>query len=291
MFNRMFALLYSLGSNPVSQAMSGSMPAKPKKQNNGPGFFNSLPSSPLATQHQVPGLVMPTVIAWDLDETIWGDCMPHYRRSMNETRKHFGLAELQDFKDTAYTSMEQMFTAVFGKKKSQSAQKYFFEMFASQPDIKLLKPNILETLQKLHTLKIKMIVVSNLDERLAESLLKSFGIRHYFQVVMAKKLNQEVKPDTKALLTGLGKINEIPGKHIWMIGDSLYYDIKCAVTAGCTGILYGKNSADLIDVLPYKPDAVIYDHNEIFTLIAQAKKQENREVTKWHLTPSSSHFL
>ncbi len=97
-----------------------------------------------------------------------------------------------------------------------------------------LYPGMLETLNELAALDVKMAVISNKNEDLSKLILQTLGIYNLFECICGGDTYPERKPSSLPLLKVVDKLGFAPNRCV-MIGDSIN-DIQAGQHANITSI-------------------------------------------------------
>ena len=92
-------------------------------------------------------------------------------------------------------------------------------------------PGATEALQQLEQRKVRMSLVSNGDAELQRHKLDKLKLARYFEVILLEGELEFGKPDERIFKLALEKMTLKPG-DVWMVGDSLTFDISPAKELG-----------------------------------------------------------
>lgn len=129
-----------------------------------------------------------------------------------------------------------------------------------------LYSDVPEILEKLHS-KYQLGIIANqslgMEERLSQ-----YGIRHYFNVILASAEAGISKPDLKIFQSALQKADCLP-QEVYMIGDRLDNDIEPATQLGMLTIwvrqgIYAYGNPNLISS---KPSIIIEQIRDILNYL------------------------
>lgn len=129
-------------------------------------------------------------------------------------------------------------------------------------------PGVREGLDFLSTAGYRLGCVTNKHSEFTEPLLRDFGLREYFSIVISGDSLPEKKPHPLPLLHAAEHFGVQPTEAL-MIGDSIS-DVRAARAAGFAIVClsYGYNHGG--DIREAKPDAVIDSFLELQGLLAEA---------------------
>lgn len=136
------------------------------------------------------------------------------------------------------------------------AYQLFLQFYAeSTADKSVLYPGVLECLQKLKALQIKMAVVTNKPMQFTTPMLAGFAIDAYFDVVLGGDSLAVKKPAPEPLWQAMKKL-DVDVADTLMVGDSVN-DLQAARAAGCPVVCvpYGYNHGE--DIADSKPDLLV----------------------------------
>lgn len=136
------------------------------------------------------------------------------------------------------------------------AYQLFLQFYAeSTADKSVLYPGVLECLQKLKALQIKMAVVTNKPMQFTTPMLAGFAIDAYFDVVLGGDSLAVKKPAPEPLWQAMKQL-DVDVADTLMIGDSVN-DLQAARAAGCPVVCvpYGYNHGE--DIADSKPDLLV----------------------------------
>lgn len=115
--------------------------------------------------------------------------------------------------------------------------------------------NLVKTLTQLKKADIKLMVVSNYDDRLTE-LLKSLQLNYYFDAVITSFESGFEKPDKRIYKLAIKQMDLSP-KYILHIGDDYLEDFVAAKSAGLKSLLYVPQNTNNIN------STINYSHEKI----------------------------
>lgn len=95
-----------------------------------------------------------------------------------------------------------------------------------------LLPGVLEALEALRKMGLKMALYTVNDEAPTDYVLKRFRLRRFFNAVVTRRSVPEVKPNPAHLDTALRVLRVKPEEAV-VVGDSVY-DVRCARGLGVT---------------------------------------------------------
>ena len=125
-------------------------------------------------------------------------------------------------------------------------------------------PNVSETLQTLCDEGYKMAVCSNMEQSVADQILRTLKLRHFFQLVVGSGVLPVAKPDPGPLLYTIEMCGDGVEK-VFLLGDSSN-DIKAAISAGIPfiGLSYGYSKVPLASL---NPEVLIDSFSDIPTTL------------------------
>ena len=147
-----------------------------------------------------------------------------------------------------------------------------------------LSPNVIETLDELKGLGIKLGIVSNSPCFYAMRDLEALGIRDYFDALGVSSRWGITKPDPEIFLKAASSLGVEPQK-ILVVGNDPVDDVEGAKLSGMRSALL-LNSIDGMwsthrtvfgeseDEVDFEPDYIIDDIGEILTIIQSERSQD-----------------
>lgn len=140
-------------------------------------------------------------------------------------------------------------------------EKHYTELACSSKPF----PNVVQGLDAMKAAGFRLGCITNKVERYTTPILKSAGLAHYFEIVVAGDTLPEKKPHPMPLLHS-AKFFGVPIENLLLVGDSLS-DAQAARAAGCPIICvpYGYNHGEPVETL--NVDAVIPDLSALMPLI------------------------
>jgi HAD superfamily hydrolase (TIGR01549 family) len=147
-----------------------------------------------------------------------------------------------------------------------------------------LSPNVIETLDELKRLGIKLGIVSNSPCFYAMRDLEAIGIRDYFDAFGVSSRWGIIKPDPEIFLKAASSLGVEP-QNILVVGNDPVDDIRGAKLSGMRSallakpvegiwstsrVVFGASEEDLV----CEPDYIIEDTVEILTIIERERSQD-----------------
>lgn len=129
-------------------------------------------------------------------------------------------------------------------------------------------PGALETVQELRRRGIDLALVTNGEARMQRSKIERFDLARYFKCILIEGEFGIGKPDHAVfahVLNALGR----RGRDVWMIGDSLTFDIAPAVQLGMHAIWVDHAGAGLPEDCTYRPARIITALAELAVVLDQ----------------------
>lgn len=186
-------------------------------------------------------LAKPEVIALDLDRTLH-DVIEVYQSAFNLTRQHFGYEvmsteEIDDLHKESYKPTSEVFKATLGDKAQEALKYYYDTLHMRYVAEEYVIPGAREMLEGIKKYEIPIIAVTNSEQHIAKKILRDVRLFSIFDSITGVKPGRNLKPNPELLILGLAKINKVPSKNVWFMGDDKT-DTLCAQMTGCTGIRY-----------------------------------------------------
>lgn len=159
------------------------------------------------------------------------------------------------------------------------ARKLFDRSYAETvKEGSFLFPEVVATLSALKEKGFLLGVVTNKPTPFVMPILESFGIAHYFQVIIGGDDVKQKKPHPEALFNTMNAM-KLSAEELLFVGDSRN-DIQAAQAAGClnVGLTYGYNYGEAIELS--NPDVVFDSFNDLLPLLGlphQANQESEHE--------------
>ena len=195
-------------------------------------------------------------IFFDLGSTLIdeGDCI-EYR--IAETLKQSGAPSKEEF----YKQMEY-FASVNMLSYKDTVKKFGLENVRWVKELEKLYPESREVLQALHG-RYKLGIIANQSAGTEERLVQ-FGIRDYFDVVVASAEAGVAKPNKRIFELALSQA-ECSAKKACMVGDRLDNDIAPAAEMGMYTVWVRQSWFGMgnVDLAPFKPNVTVDRISEV----------------------------
>ncbi len=132
---------------------------------------------------------------------------------------------------------------------SRFAKAELFQRFTG-PEPWEVYEDVPETLEALRTLGVRMVVISNWDDRLP-ALLAGLGIDDFFEFIVFSADVGVEKPFPEIFEFALGKLG-LPAERVVHVGDRIREDVEGARGVGMQSLhlARGSSTGDLDDLLP-----------------------------------------
>ena len=222
----------------------------------------------------------PTSIVWDLDGTLV-DSAPDLASALNTVLDKRGFFTLSNNEVRTMIGngvpklVERGFNAV-GVRPDAGQLEELVAMFVEEYKICATEhtrpyPHIVETLEKIHGMKIPMGVCTNKPEAFTRQILEGLSLTEYFSSVVGGDTTSTRKPDPQPVLACLRGLVSEPVSSL-MIGDSVH-DVHAAHAAGVTiGVVpWGYRSAPVEEL---GADFVLHDIAALPGMISEAAVQQ-----------------
>jgi HAD superfamily hydrolase (TIGR01549 family) len=140
--------------------------------------------------------------------------------------------------------------------------------------LETLRPNVEATL-KILKFHYRIGLIANQPLGTADRL-KGFGIRDYFEVIVASAEEKLEKPDPRIFKLGLTRAGVAPEEAL-MCGDRLDNDILPSMKLGIrtAWVKYDMGSYGNVDLLPHEPDFTISNIDELPYLLGICASKHN----------------
>ncbi len=152
----------------------------------------------------------------------------------------------------------------------ERGEKIFSDLYARHAsDHSELYPGVLETLQQLAGLDLRIACVTNKPEPFTSQLIESMGLASFFELVVAGNTTPRKKPDPMPLHYAADHFN-LDYQNCLMVGDSSN-DVKAARAAGFSIVCvpYGYNHGN--DIHDSSPDMVVENLLELAQLFTEER--------------------
>jgi len=197
----------------------------------------------------------------DLDSRVFRTRLHEYydqrEQDFRETTYHFVLRELLE--ELGYAEVEE-----------PVIRSALDAMFSTTQTNWILEEDTLATLQKLKSQEYHLGIFSNAgDDKDVQELIKSFGIRSYFDFVLTSAACYYRKPHPRAFEIALAQWSISPNDAA-MIGDSLQADIYGAKNLDMQTIWITRRAQYKVDdEQRIKPDFSLRGLNELYPALEQ----------------------
>ncbi len=159
-----------------------------------------------------------------------------------------------------------------GEKRLTPIAEKISAMFESDRTKNMLRPHVIETLQKLQSMNLVLGIISNtISKSFVPNFLQSFGIYSFFQTITGSEETGIRKPDPE-IFNIAAKRTEISTDEMAYIGDTLSRDILGSRNAHLPLAIQIINPASEFRDIGFtgtdlKPNFLIKDFNEIPSII------------------------
>jgi pyrophosphatase PpaX len=133
-------------------------------------------------------------------------------------------------------------------------------------------PNVIETIQELAKMGIKMGIVTTKQRRTAEMGLRLFGLDKYMDTVICYQDTENHKPHPEPIHKAIRQLQADPARTL-MVGDS-QYDIQAAQNAGidAAGVAWSLKGASFLST--FEPTYLLDDISELIQIVKQPVRQQ-----------------
>lgn len=228
---------------------------------------------------------LPKLIMFDLDGTL-ADTVNELHEAVIYALKSLNLPLIDISKTRSYvgngadllvarsiTQDETITMDTVDLSLQKRARALFNEFYKEHLDCsKSLYPNVIETLELIHSLGIKSAVVTNKPNSFVKPLLKVSGLEELFDFSLGSEVIPYKKPRPEPLLDVCKNLG-IESNEAVMVGDS-NNDIEAAHNANIVsiGLTYGYNRGK--PIYDSKPDYVFSEFKQIGDLLRSLIKQK-----------------
>jgi putative hydrolase of the HAD superfamily len=130
-------------------------------------------------------------------------------------------------------------------------------------------PYALETLQKLRSCALPLILISNGNAMYQRKKIKNYHLASFFDAIFIEEEFGVAKPDPRIFLAALNHLH-MAAQETWMIGDDLAFDIAASQRLGIFAIWCDPARSGLPEGTAIHPDQIIHELPEIFDLLSDA---------------------
>jgi len=172
-------------------------------------------------------------ILFDMDGVLIDSFYAWYHL-FNASLNHFGMNQIseEEFKQNVWGgSIERDVKYYFKKQSVSELASYYFSNFSKFTKHSKIFPDTTPVLSELSKKNIPIGLVTNTFRKEAELLLRRFGIRNYFKVVVAGDDVKHGKPEPEMMLKACLEFGVNPKETI-LVGDTKN-DILSGRSAGC----------------------------------------------------------
>ncbi|WCK54142.1 pyrophosphatase PpaX [Aneurinibacillus sp. Ricciae_BoGa-3] len=156
--------------------------------------------------------------------------------------------------------------AIFGPDRVEELVQVYREHNEQVHD-ELVKefPNVLETIEELAKLGVKMGIVTTKQRKTAEMGLKLFGLDRFMDTVVCFQDTVEHKPHPAPVLKAMEAIGAVPGSTL-MVGDS-QFDIGAAHNASIdsAGVAWSLKGASFLST--FHPTVILQDISDLIQVV------------------------
>jgi 2-haloacid dehalogenase len=130
-------------------------------------------------------------------------------------------------------------------------------------------PDAAPALQRLHSAKIRLVVLTNTARKAAQHAIESAGLNTFFEDVISAEDAGRLKPAADPYLLAAKKCKVKPRNLLLVAAHT--WDITGAKSAGCAACFVQRPGKVLAEVAP-KPDLVVPDLQELASQILRARR-------------------
>ncbi len=214
------------------------------------------------------------LVIFDLDGTLV-DSVDDLCNAVNAARGYMGLPPLPHDLVASYVGngAPVLIRRAMGPEASEQQVEEALSFFLSYYREHMLDhtrpyPGVVETLEALHQLGVKMAVLTNKPQRFSRDMCAGLGLAQYFFQIYGGNSFEQKKPDPVGIRTLIAEAGARP-RDTWMVGDSAT-DVLTARNAGVrsVGVTYGISPHTLKET---PPDHLIHSLTELPALLAEAR--------------------
>lgn len=157
--------------------------------------------------------------------------------------RHFRERSGNEFR-SAEDAYDRGVEAVVGEPVERAAWRPLFDRAFSEHVEP--KPGAVSTLRSLADRDVHVGIVSDIDDREAEEILRLFELEDAFDSVTTSERVGRTKPDGEMFETALRRSGASPERSL-MVGDRYTHDVEGAADAGLWTVAYGAESGPAVD--------------------------------------------
>jgi len=131
-----------------------------------------------------------------------------------------------------------------------------------QEELIRMFPQSEETLEKLKSMGIKMVLVTNGTTEKQRGKIERFNLSRFFEFCLVEGEVGFGKPDTRVFQLALERLDLSPGQ-VWMVGDNLVWDVEAPQKLGIHSIWNDYRKEGLPAGTGVKPDRIIHSIAEL----------------------------
>jgi len=189
-------------------------------------------------------------VLFDMDGVLIDSYGMWFRR-FNHARKHFGFENVskEEYADRIWAVSFKINKPIYfpGVTHKQLTDFYMRSSGETLKNLKLMK-NAKKTVKDLKDKGIRLAIVSNTQERIAEDILENMGIGEYFEIIIGGDSVKKGKPEPDGILAAIKRLGVKKDEAV-MIGDTIF-DKKAAENADVRfiGFRYDRGVDDLSEI-------------------------------------------
>lgn len=132
-------------------------------------------------------------------------------------------------------------------------------------------PNVLDTIEQLAKMEIKMGIVTTKQRKTAEMGLRLFGLDKYMDAFISYQDTENHKPHPEPVHKAMQALGADPARTL-MVGDS-QYDIQAGQNAGIAsaGVAWSMKGASFLS--SFNPTYLLNDMSDIIQIVKQPTRQ------------------
>lgn len=139
-----------------------------------------------------------------------------------------------------------------------------------------IQPNALQTLIRIKNIGLKLAIVTNNGRRATSMVIKKFGLKDFFDVIVTREDSEELKPDEGSIKRAI-EILGINAKEAIYVGDGVI-DILAAKKAKVISVAVPTGVSSIKNLVEAKPDYIIGSLKDIITLLDSISKVKEDKV-------------
>lgn len=164
-------------------------------------------------------------------------------------------------------SLKETFEEIAPNEVNELMLKYRNWNLAHHDELVTEFDGVIETLEELRALGIRLAIVSTKRRETIERGLDLMNAKHFFEFVVGIEDVKNVKPDPEPVLLAMKKLG-VEHEDVIMIGDN-YHDIEAGKNAGVktAGVAWSLKGEDFLK--QYNPDYMLQHMSDLLSIVKE----------------------